>query len=77
MSDYNIEMLAAVAPFSDILKKFLQFSKRIETEDKFLNLRHCMLVNRFIKDATTCCGLKTLRESLERESVSEVAVEDE
>ena len=48
----DIEMLATVGLFSDILKKFLKFGKRIETEDEYLQLRHCMLVNRLIKDAS-------------------------
>lgn len=61
-------MLATISLFSDVLKKFLKFGKKIETEREYVKLRHCMLVNRLITDFGSCCQLKEIRESYLKDS---------
>jgi hypothetical protein len=69
VSDFDIEVLASISLFSTILKKFLQFGKRVETGNEYLRLRHCMLVNKLIKDYhTSCCRMQAIGESYLEES---------
>ena len=68
VSNSDIEILASISLFSDVLKKFLKFGKTIETENDYLKLRHCMLANRLISDTGKCCRLKEIRESYLKDS---------
>lgn len=77
VSNSDIEMLASISLFSDVLKKFLKFGKTIETENDYLKLRHCMLVNRLISDTGKCCRLQEIRESYLKDSSASSESEEE